>query len=51
MNMRVGNAGSDTGTFWRIVSFILGKMGTVLPFVVAWPFWCTLFTGILNVLQ
>lgn len=45
--MRVGKAGSGTGTFWRMVSFIFGKMLPVLPFVVAWPFWCTLFVGIL----
>ena len=46
-NMRIGKAGSGTGTLWRTFSFTFGKMGTVLPFVVARPFWCTLFAGIL----
>lgn len=30
-----------------MASFTLGNIGTVLPFVAAWPFRWTLFVGIL----
>ena len=44
----MGKAGSDPGTVWRMVSLTLGKSGTVVPLVLAWPFWCTLFAGIVD---
>lgn len=46
--MRVGKAGSDSGICWKMVSFIFGKMGIVLPFEMARPFWCTFFVGMLT---
>lgn len=44
----MAKAGSGSGTESRMASFVLGKIGTVLPFVAAaWPFRWTLFAGIL----